>query len=132
MARHEKLNLQNLILLDFGKIPAAFDTEMSRVVKDCMDRPLDDKARKVAIVFTVRPKSEAVDAGTGAVDCDRVSVEAEIQSTVPKRRTKVYDMLPKQDGTLMFHPDLAEEPDGSTLYDEDAEEADHRKIDPGN
>lgn len=131
MARLEKLNLQNMVLLDFGKIPAAFDLEMVRVVQDCMDRPLDDKARKVAIVFTVKPKSEAVSTGTGQVDCDRVTVEAEIQSTVPKRRTQIYEMTPKNDGSLSFHPDLPEEPDGDTLYDKDGEQMDRRKIDPG-
>jgi hypothetical protein len=108
------LNLANLKQLDFGKIAVAFDAEMAHVVKDCMDRPGDEKARKVTITFLVAP---VVDTQSRSQDCDKVAVGCEIASTVPKRRTQVYHMQPRQDGQLGFHPDLPSEPDGSTLYD---------------
>lgn len=117
--RQEQFTLENLRLLDFGKIGAAFNAELERVVKDCMDRPRDDNARKVSITFNLTPEADptAIEA-----DCEAVTVECEITSAVPKRRTKIYRMSPRQDGTLAFHPDIPEEPDGSTLYDADTGE----------
>ena len=110
MARKE-LTLDNLKDLDFGKIGEAFNQEIQRVVRDCNDRPGDKRARKVAIEFAVVPVL-----GEGG-DCEECLVEAQITSAVPKRRTKVYTMLPNRNGQLAFHPELPDEPDGQTLYD---------------
>lgn len=110
------LTLENLKSLDFGKIQAAFEAEREHVVKDCMDRPQDDKAREVSIRFIFKP---VVDGTSRTIDCDSIDVGCEISSKVPKRRTQIYSMKPKQDGSLSFHPDLPMDPEGSTLYDED-------------
>lgn len=125
MARQEQFKLENLKMLDFGVIGAAFDAEMMRVIKDCSDRPLDDKPRTVSITFNVTPKPD-LSRANGVVDCEKVSVECDITSKVPPRRTKIYEMTPRQDGTAVFHPDLPDEPDGDTLYDKDAERQDHQ------
>jgi len=117
--RQEALTLENLKLLDFGKIGAAFDAELSHVVKDCMDRPADNRARTVTIQFKLAPK---VDVKAGLVHADEILVGCEIMGAVPKRRTQIYAMVPKADGLLTFHPDLPEEPEGSTLYDENTGE----------
>ena len=45
MSQHVQLTLENLKQLDFGKVGAAFDAELAHVVKDCMDRASDRKAR---------------------------------------------------------------------------------------
>lgn len=124
MSRQEKFSLENLKMLDFGVIGAAFDAEMQRVVRDCMDRPLDDKPRTVSITFNVTPKPD-LSRASGVVDCEKVSVECDITSKVPPRRTKIYEMTPKQDGTAVFHPDLPDDADGHTLYDAQNEERDH-------
>lgn len=132
MARHEKFNLQNLALLDGAKIPMVFDKEMARIIEDCNDRPLLDKARRVVIVFEAVPVSNieknkgSVPAG-GTVDCDNVKLKCEIQSSIPKHKTQVYTMTPKNDGSLFFHPDDPEDPDANLLYDEDAERQDDAK-----
>lgn len=111
----ERFSLENLPHLDFGKVPVAFDAEIKRVIQDCMDRPTDDKPRQVAIVFNIVPVPEST--GSGIV-CDEVAMEVEIDSKVPKRRTKVYAMKTKANGDLMFHPDLPDAPDDETLMDE--------------
>lgn len=113
MAKGTQFTLENLRLLDFGKIGAAFQVELERVVKDCMDRPGDDHAREVTIKFRIAPTEEG-----GITNCDTVSVECEISSAVPKRRTKVYEMRPNINGQLTFNPDLSAEPDGQTMFDE--------------
>lgn len=110
----QSFTLENLKLLDFGKIGAAFDAERQHVVKDCIDRPTDERPRSVSISFKFKPM---VDPSANVTDCDSVAVECEITSSLPKRRTKVYTMTPRHDGTLTFHPDLPDEPDGDTMFD---------------
>lgn len=109
------LTLENLKQLDFGKIIAAFDSEREHVVKDCLDRPQDPKPREVVIRFVFKP---ITDETSRTIDCDSIDVGCEISSKVPKRRTQIYSMKPRQDGNLNFHPDLPLDPTGSTLYDD--------------
>ncbi len=108
------LNLENLKQLDLGKISVAFDVELQRVVKDCMDRPGDKKCRKVAIIFLLSPTDEST--GTGDAN-DVLHVGCEITSAVPKRRTRVYAMRPRVNGALTFHPDSPSDPSANMLYD---------------
>lgn len=113
-----QFTLENLKQLDFGMIGAAFNAELSRVVKDCAERPMDDGPRKINIGFNLVPVPEH-NTNTGAVDLNEVRVECEITSAVPKHRTKIYTMKPTHDNKLTFHPDLPDEPGESTLLDQD-------------
>jgi hypothetical protein len=116
MAKQVKLTLGNLKDLDLGRIEAQFQADLQHVVQDCKDRPLDGRARTVAVMFKIVPDVSASD-GTNA-ECDAVKIGAEISSSVPRRRTKVYTMSCKHDGSLAFYPDLPDEPEGSTLLDD--------------
>lgn len=111
-----ELTLENLKQLDFGKIIAAFDHEREHVVKDCLDRPQDPKPREVCIRFIFKPVSDET---SRTIDCDSIDVGCEVSSKVPKRRTAIYSMKPKNSGELTFHPDLPSDAEGSTLYDPD-------------
>ena len=119
MASSTKLRLENLVQLDGGIVCRAFDCELGQGVQDCLDRPTDNRPRKVAVVFTIKPK---VDVKAGEVNCEDCLVEAEVASSMPKKRTKSFTMKPKHSGDLCFHPDLADDPDGDTLYDDDVRE----------
>jgi hypothetical protein len=121
MAKGMEFSLENLKLLDFGKIGVAFSAEVQRVVKDCLDRPGDENARAVSIKFNFKPAAEP-----GSNDCEQVNVECEITSSVPKRRTKVYQMQPHHNGKLSFNPDLPDEPDQDTLYHGEERKEDER------
>jgi hypothetical protein len=105
--------LENLRRLDFGKVHAAFDKELERVVRDCQDRPADKTVRTVNIKFGLRPN---VEVNENTIDLASVAVEVEISSTVPKRRTKVYTMQAKHDGRLGFQPDSPEDPTQEPLF----------------
>lgn len=97
MAKLLAMNLTNLEHLDFGKINAVFEHELKHIVGDIRDRPSDDGTRKVVLTVNCKPSDD-----TG----EHVSVEIEVKSSVPVRRTRVIDMRVHQDGRLSFVPDL--------------------------
>lgn len=113
----EKFNLGNLPLIDNGLIAEAFDREMKRLVKDCDERPLEEKPRVLNLSVKITPKPET--SGRGII-CDEVIVEFELTGKTPLQRTRLYTMKPKNDGTVYFHPDLPSDPDEETIMDEAA------------
>lgn len=110
-----RLTLENLNLLNFGQISKIFDQQLKAMVKDCEDRPLEKGPRKVAIVFLLTP-----DPDIGGIQpiCDKVDVACDVQSTVPKTKTRVFSMKPKQDGSLAFNPDIPEDAEADGIFDE--------------
>lgn len=110
----EKFSLENLKLLYHGEIEKAFANEVKYVVLDCEDRPLEKKARTVTIQFVFAPEP---DTNGNQVVCDNVNVACDIKSSIPTRKTRVFVMKPKQDGSLAFHPDDPNDPDADMLYD---------------
>lgn len=109
----QRLSLENLKQLDFGKVAAAYDHELKHVVRDCLDRPADKRPRTVVIKFAVVPVQPEI----GMSDCEEIMVGCEVSSGVPKRRSKIYTMKPIQDGGLAFHPDIPEDADADALFD---------------
>ena len=105
------MTLENLKQLDYGVVSEHFGMHLKRVCEDLESRPADETARKVQIQFVFKPE---VHSGGGL---ESASVEVEVSSTVPRHRTKPYRMQVHPDGRMSFHPDLPEEPEGSTLLD---------------
>lgn len=102
MAVHE-LNLSTLKdQLNGGRVGIAFDQELKRVVKDCEDRPADDKARTVTITLEIKPVLDS----DGF--CEEVTGQIKINSTVPKRKTKPISFGVRRGGMLVFN-DLSED-----------------------
>lgn len=106
------MTLENLKQLDYGVVSEHFGMHLKRVVADLEARPADETARKVQIQFLIKPECHS---GGGL---DSASIEVEVSSSVPRHRTKAYRMSVHQNGELSFHPDLPEDPQGSTLLDE--------------
>jgi hypothetical protein len=115
MAKATQLTLENLRLLDFGKIGIMFQHHLERCVKDMLDRPGEKKARDVVIRFRMMP-NPVVSGNT--IDLENVKIAALCESSVPKHTTQVYTMDFRNDGSLVFNPDLPDEPDGQTLFEE--------------
>lgn len=113
MAQEVALSLSNLKLLDMGKAHSAFDAELAYVVRDCIDRPHDDKPRKITMTFLIAPVKDSQSA-----NADQVDVGVEIASSVPKRRTRVYTMNTRTNGQLAFHPDSPADPNDNRLFDQ--------------
>lgn len=88
--------------LDGGRISAAFGAELRRVAVDCDDRPNDDKPRKVTLTLELSPQPDE--------DGHLASIRGKfhITSTVPKRRSRVYDFGFRNGGQLVFN-DLSDD-----------------------
>lgn len=90
--------IENIGEIDDGRIAAAVNVELGRVVQDCINRPGDASARKVTIETIVKPQK-----GDDGV-CVAVDVEFEVKSRVPSRRSKRYEMQTNAGGALVFNP----------------------------
>lgn len=91
------LTLESLSALDNGKIPAAFNEHMQRVLRDLEERTLDDRARKITLEVELAPEGD-----------DTVNVAFNIKSSMPDHKSKRYNMLMKHTGGqkmgLLFDP----------------------------
>lgn len=98
-----KLDLENLKVLDDGRLSAAFAQEMKHVVLDLMDRPGDDRARSVTFKVTAKP----VVGEDGQLEEARVDVQ--IGSKLPSRKSKVYSMAARksQAGPMLVFNELS-------------------------
>lgn len=111
----EKLNLDNLRKIDQGLIVAAFDAELAALVKDCDERPLEDKPRELTLKLKLTPDPQG---SAGGVYLDKVNVEFELVGKRPVSRTRVYTMTAKHDHTLAFQPESPDDPDQGTIAEE--------------
>ncbi|MBX3435575.1 MAG: hypothetical protein KF847_19835 [Pirellulales bacterium] len=122
---HRALSLQTLPQIDGGKIAIAFNAALRRAIDDIHDRPADASARKVKLAVVMKPM---LDQTTGVLD--GVEVSAEIDDTVPKRRTAAYPMIEAGDG-LAFRPDVPGDPRAKLLFDSQAEHPEQTTPDTG-
>lgn len=90
------LKLERLAEIDDGRIAAAFDDEIGKIVEDLNDRPGDKTARSVTVKLSFVPHAPG-----GAVD--DVSVDFEITSKIPKKRSKTYSMAVHGTRRLVFN-----------------------------
>ncbi len=108
-----ELSLSSMQELDDGRVAAAFIAELKRVVLDCIDRPGDKSARKVALQFNLTPV--IADDGT----CEAASGEFKIKSTVPERKSKTYSFNVNKKGHLIYSSNSPEDVDQTTFDDLD-------------
>ncbi len=97
-----RLSVESIGVIDDGRVQAALNREIERVVEDCLDRPGDETAREVTMKIAIKPES-----GQAGV-CEDCDVEFEIKSKLPPVRSKRYQMRPEGNGGLVFN-DLSPE-----------------------
>jgi hypothetical protein len=54
------LNAETLSHLDSGRASAALDQALKKAVLDCLDRPGDDRPRKITLCLEVKPVMEVI------------------------------------------------------------------------
>lgn len=120
-ARQMLLGMDTLEQLGGGVVNAAFRKLLSNVVADLEDRPQLKDARTITLKFHFKP---VVDPTGGAGHLEAIEFEVECHDGIPKRRSRTFKAVSKLlDAAkrvygLAFHPDLPDDPEGSTLYDE--------------
>lgn len=82
----KKFGIDQLALIDGGRIKEAWEREMKRMREDCQDRPALNKPRQVHIVTSLVP----VCGEDGTLES--VKVAFDIDHKMPKRQSQVYDM----------------------------------------
>lgn len=112
-----EVNLDTLKELDGGKAWHAFQQHIRRAAIDCLDRPGDDKARKVVLEIELSPVLDAQ-----SLECSEVTAKIQASSTVPKHRTKKYSFGLRRNGSLVFNVDAPDNVNQTTFL-EDGEDA---------
>lgn len=92
----EKFELGTIDKIDNGRIREAFDQAMRRCEADCKDRPAVKDDRRVRLEVTMSP---VIDPDGAMESCD---VQFQIVDSVPKRKSKVYNMASTRAG-LFFN-----------------------------
>ena len=100
-----KLSAETLKSLDRGKLSATLEKAIQRAVQDCIDRPSDDRVRKVTLQFDLTP---VVDMDDNIVCCDGVKAKYQVRSKVPDWESKELDFGVQRDGSLIFNEDAPE------------------------
>lgn len=85
------LNLENLKELDDGLLAASVNANLGEIIRDLVDRPADDRARKLTIELTFKP-------GTLGNDLDRVKLEHISKTTIPSREGRECVLTPRKMG----------------------------------
>lgn len=85
------LALENLKDLDDGLLAASVDANIREVIRDLVDRPVDDRSRKVTITLTFTPKHMGS-------DLDRVKLEHKVVNSIPGREGRECVLTPTKLG----------------------------------
>jgi len=113
------LTSETLHQLDRGKFSATLEAALQRVVQDCIDRPTDDRTRKVIVQFDVVPTYEEEDR---VVYCDGAKAKYQVRARLPDWESKQLDFGVQRDGKLLFNEDAPDNHRQSTMEFEDADQ----------
>ena len=86
----EKFAFARIPEMDGGVIGEAWGQALRRCQDDCDDRPAVDEPRKIVLTMTMTP----VPKEDGSLDS--CAVEFTITDSLPKRRSKTYDMVARR------------------------------------
>lgn len=107
----EKFSLKSLSTIDGERIAIAFEQALRRVVQDCEDRPGDSTARTVTLTLAVKPRLDVEGI------CDDCNIQVAVTDSVPKRKSKVYNMSVRKGGHLLYNDDSLDNAKQETFLD---------------
>jgi len=116
----KELTLGNLKDLDFGKASTTFEVALQRAVKDCLDRPGDDRARTVVLEMKITPVKEILG---NTLSCEGAKGVFRIKCTLPNWETQVVDFGVRSNGKLVFNEDSPRDHRQQTFLGEEEENA---------
>ena len=86
------LSLASLQKLDCGNISDAFDAALKRAVADCVNRPREDRARKINLQVELTPDQEG----------DDVDVTVQVKETIPSHQSTPLRMSVRKQGSQLM------------------------------
>ncbi len=99
---YQFLSADTIAQLDAGAIGIAFNEYLREIVRDCQDRPADDRKRSLLVQFDFMPVKRIE--GT-TIDCDGVRAKGIVRRKLPDKESPVLDFGVKANGSLYFRPD---------------------------
>jgi hypothetical protein len=112
-----QITIETLAFADDGRIKAAVDLHLKKLLADCVDRPGSDACRTLTLELFVTP---TLDPDT--MQCDDVNIEFQIGSKVPKHRSRPINCKVRKShqGYMAMFNDLSEENADQRTLDEQA------------
>ena len=117
------LTLDTIKDLDLGRVGVGFSRLLEQAVRDCLDRPGDERARKLILQSALKPKAEIVGQ---TVSCEGAAGVAQLRLKLPDYESQEVDFGVKQNGRLVFNEESPRDHRQATLFgaeDEDARSA---------
>lgn len=112
-----KFSLETMKDLDGGRATLTFDEQLKVAVRDCLERPGEQRARVVTLQMTMIPVA-VVEGNT--VDCDGVNAVIKCTTKLPDHQARQVNFGIKNDGSLIFNKNSPNDHRQTTLdYDEE-------------
>lgn len=112
------LTLATVPELAHGKVGVAFDRECKRMIRDCIDRPSDERPRKLVLQVTFKPVA-VVDGQ--CVTCEGARAVAKIRGMAPDYETQEIDLGVRENGGAVFSPTCPENHRQMAMFEEPEE-----------
>lgn len=100
MAEYLELRLDTVAELGVGA-SEAFAKALLHAVRDCIDRPADERPRKIVMQVDVTPVKEV---HQNVISCEGARAVFKVRARVPDYETDTCDFGVKKDGRLFFNP----------------------------
>jgi len=110
------LKLETLTQLAHGKVGVAFDREIKRMIKDCLDRPSDERKRIITLTVEVTPTAVA---DGQVVTCEGAVCVAKVKSKLPDYESQKIDLGVRENGGAVFSPTCPENHRQQELFEPD-------------
>jgi hypothetical protein len=96
------LSAETLVKLDLGRQAAAFDRAVRMAVQDCLDRPSDDRPRKITLQLAIKPVKQVID---NTISCEGATGVCQIRYRQPDWESDTLDFGVRTNGLLVFGAD---------------------------
>jgi len=114
-------SLESLVHLDGGKAAIAFRRAVEDCVRDCQDRPLDEKPRKITLELALEPIADEDPEFENSYRAAGVDAVFKIKTTLPQRQTKPYSFGIDSQGRMFFSKASPDNVNQTTFEDVDTQ-----------
>jgi len=97
-----QLTAGSLKHLDRGAAGVSLDHAIARAVKDCIDRPGDDRARKITLQIEIKPVTETIN---NVITCEGAKGVYKVRLRTPDWESNELDFGVRENGMLIFSED---------------------------